>query len=134
GMNSFQEWTSCINFLVLTGRFEDFTDIGQTIPFEAVLVTPEPELTVTPDPSQVVPGEGLESQSTINATLSDSLGVPIPNTLIRFSSTLGTITPYAITDSSGVVTVTFVAGSTTGRATISASTQGITESIVVTIK
>lgn len=134
GINSFQEWTSCINFLVLTGTFEDGSDIGQTIPFEAVLVTPEPELTVTSNPTQVVPGSEIQSQSTITAKLTDDSGVAIPNTLIHFSSSLGTVTEYAITDPVGIAAVTFIAGTTTGRATITASTQGITESTIVTIK
>ena len=133
GINSFQEWTSCINFLVLTGTFlEDSKNIGQTIPFEAVLVTPEPILDITANPTIIPPSS--ESESVITITLTDSLGNPIPNTLIHFSTNLGSITEYSTTDLSGRAEAVFVAGLTTGRATITASTQGVTESTVVTIR
>lgn len=134
GMNSFQEWTSCINFLVLTGTFSDGKNIGQTIPFEAVLVTPEPELTITANPGIVPPGEGPESESTITVTLTDSNAIAIPNALVHFSTNLGTIPEYVTTDLDGVAEVTFVAGFTTGRATIFVSTQGITDSVDVRIR
>ena len=134
GINSFQEWTSCINFLVLTGQFDDGTDIGQTIPFEAVLVTPDPILTLTPNPAEVLPGEGPESQSTIEVTLADANGIPIPNALIHFYTNLGSIEAYSTTDINGVAEVIFVAGSTTGWATITASSQGVTETTSVRIR
>ncbi len=134
GINSFQEWTSCINFLVLTGIFEDGSYIGQTIPFEAVLVTPEPELTITANPSTVPPGYGTESKSLITVTLTDSLGTPIPNSLVHFSTNLGAITEFSITDLDGVAQVTFTAGLVTGRAALTATSQGASDSTTVTVR
>jgi hypothetical protein len=135
GINSFQEWTSCINFVVLTGTFvDDGTNIGQTIPFEAVLVTPEPELAVVADPSEVSLGEGPGSESTITTTLMDSTGTAIPNALIHFSTDLGSIQEYATTGIDGVAEVTFVAGYTSGRATISVSCQGVTDTTNVRVR
>jgi hypothetical protein len=134
GMNSFQEWTSCINFLVLTGTFDDGSNIGQTIPFEAVLVTPEPELTISANPSEVSPGEGPGSESTITVTLTDSNGTAIPNALIHFSTDLGSIQEYSTTGLDGITEVTFIAGYTTGRATITASSQGVEDSVAVRIR
>ena len=134
GMNSFQEWVSCINFLVLTGTFEDFSNIGQTVPFEAVLVIPEPKLSISANPTTVVPGSGSGSQSVITANLTDSDGNPIPNALVHFSTNLGSVTEYSITDLNGVAEATFTAGINTGRATISANSQGTLDSTTVTVR
>jgi hypothetical protein len=44
GITGLSEWASCTNFLVFTGHFTEKngtqTPFGQTIPFEAVLITP----------------------------------------------------------------------------------------------
>ena len=128
-MGNFQEWTSCINFLVLTGIYEDGTPFGQTIPFEAVVVTPKPIITISADPAIVMPGH----ESTINAKLTDSGGTAIPNARVIFSTDLGFVTNFGITNLDGTVTVTFVAGTETGRATITATSQGTSASTNVRI-
>lgn len=133
GVGVFQEWTSCINFLVLAGYYDDGTPFGQTIPFEAVLVLPEPTLTLSANPTTVMPGYGSESESTINLKFTDSVGNPIPNAGVYFSTNLGSITKFSITNIEGVATATFTAGTESGRATITASSQGTSDSTIVII-
>jgi hypothetical protein len=125
----YSQWTSCINFLVLTGYYDDETPFGQTIPFEAVLIIPEPELALTANPTTI----NMESESTITVTLTDSNGIAIPNALVKLSTNLGSVTAHAITNLEGKAEATFTAGTESGKATITARSQGTEASTAVTI-
>lgn len=121
---------SCLNFLAITGSFNDSSSFGQTIPFEAVLITDTPSMTISANPQTIPTG----SQSTIRATMIDASGNPIPNQLVSFSANLGTLSaPVAATDNNGIATVKLTAGQTTGTATITATAMGITRTTPVTI-
>ena len=72
--------------------------------------------------------------SLITATVTDSLGQPQPGLVVQFSTTLGSITPAANTDSSGVVQATFTSGSTPGRATITARIEAEDIERIVTVQ
>ena len=54
---------------------------------------------ISADPLELF-ADGL-SQSSVTATVVDSLGQPIPGTLVRFVTTEGTVTPQSYTDSNG---------------------------------
>ena len=132
-ITAFSEWTSCINFVTLTGRFEDNAPIGQTIPFEAVAITPTPKIELTANPPTVTTGFGSLSQSTVTAKLTDASGKPIVNSRVTFTTTLGQIPNFAVTNLQGIATTTFTAGLSSGRATITAASQGVSKTTVVVI-
>ena len=64
--------------------------------------------------------------TTVNATLTDSAGAPVPNAIVTFSTdpTMGTLSvATALTNASGVATVTLTGGATAGATTITATAQ-----------
>ena len=133
-ISGFSEGYTCINFLTFTGFFEDGAAFGQTIPFEAVLITGEQTVTVTANPTIVRAGTGTQSKSNITATIIDSEGNPVPNQLVSFITTLGTLSsPLAVTDNYGNASVVLTAGNTPGGATITAEIPGMSDSTIVTI-
>jgi hypothetical protein len=133
-INGFSEGYTCINFLTFTGFFNDGQAFGQTIPFEAVLITGSQTVTVTANPTTVRAGTGTLSKSNITATVIDSEGNPVPNQLISFTTTLGTLSsPLAVTDNNGNATVVLTAGNTPGGATVTAEIPGMSDSTIVTI-
>ena len=89
------------------------------------------------DPTSI-PADG-SSSSIITATLKDRLGNPInPGTSVTFSTSLGTFTNGAKTitattpDSTGIVRVSLIAGTTAGSAEVTATATGVTQTIYVT--
>lgn len=80
-----------------------------------VTVNASPDRLITNDP---------DSYSTITAVVSDTVDNPVlQGTLVRFSTTLGNITPSAITDSDGHAEVRLTAGVEAGLAEVTASVQ-----------
>jgi len=80
-----------------------------------------------------------KSSSAIQATLTDGAGNPVtPGTAVTFTTDLGTFSngqqTYTVTtpDSTGIVTVSLIAGTTTGSALVSASSNGVAQSVYVT--
>lgn len=77
----------------------------------------------------------LNGTTEITANITEQAGTPVQNgTLVSFSSTLGTVEPREARSNNGRVTVRFVAGGSSGRASIrafSGSTQS--EALEVTI-
>jgi hypothetical protein len=80
-----------------------------------------------------------KSSSAIQATLTDGVGNPVtPGTAVTFTTDLGTFsngeqTYLVVTpDSTGIVTVSLIAGTTTGSALVSATSNGVTQSVYVT--
>ena len=89
----------------------------------ALQVAPSSSVLVLSAPASTVP---LSSSLTVTATLTDSTGAAVAEgTLVTFSSTLGTITPTESRISNGRTSVTLAAGSTSGVATITASSGGV---------
>lgn len=122
---------SCLNFLAITGTFSDDSAFGQTIPFEAVLITNTPSMSLSATPQTIPIGS---AQSTITATMTDGSGNPIPNQIVSFNTNLGLLSaPVAATDNNGIATVKLTAGQNTGTATITATAMGITSSATVSI-
>jgi hypothetical protein len=63
------------------------------------------------------------------AVVVEEAGTPVHNgTVVRFSSTLGRVEPEEATTRDGVARATFTAGSTTGTATVTASSGAATAS------
>ena len=58
--------------------------------------------------------------SIITVVVTDSLGEPQADLVVLFSTTIGTITSSATTDSSGIAQATLTSGSSSGRAKITA--------------
>jgi hypothetical protein len=123
---------SCLNYLVMVGKFSNGSSYGQTIPFEAVLITNTPSMTLSANPTTITTGSS--STSTITATVTDSTGTAIPNALVTFTTNLGTLSsPIAATNSNGIATITFTAGSTPGQANVQAICLGITKTVTINI-
>jgi len=93
-------------------------------------------ITLTADPTSIPP-DGFSS-STITATLLDSSGSPVSaGTYVTFTTNLGSFsggkTTYGWTsDDTGVVTVSLIAGTTSGRATVTAKSNNVTQAVTVT--
>jgi len=78
------------------------------------------------------------SSSKITATLTDSLGSPVdPGTSVTFSTTLGEFSNQTKTieastlDDTGVVSVSLTSGTTAGTATVTATSDGVTQKVPV---
>jgi adhesin/invasin len=87
-------------------------------------------LTATATPASLI-GDG-NSTSTIRATVVDAFDNPTPNVEVAFATTLGSITPTALTGTDGVATALFTAGSGSGVATITASVAALDAEVTVT--
>jgi hypothetical protein len=140
GINGFPEWHSCTNFLVFTGHFEDSsqTRYGQTIPFEAVLVTPPPTLNiVSAAPNPIYIGLQTQSKSTITVQVTDPYGQPMENFPVTFTSNpsdIGILSDFlTVTNSSGQATVTLDAGLKAGTTKVTAKCQDMQKSVDITI-
>ena len=124
----------CINFLTFTGFFtepnEDETAFGQTIPFEAVLITDETmvdsvEMTSNP---QNIRNDGI-STSAITATVTDSTGDPMPDMWVDLFTTAGTLSENRVqTDENGFVNVILTSSTSKTTAIIYAMCEGVTGS------
>ena len=93
-------------------------------------------MTLVADPTSI-PADGVSS-STLTATLKDSMGNPVtPGTSVLFSTDLGKFsnnqTSYSVTtlDGTGVVAVSLISASTPGTATVTASSNGVTQTATV---
>ena len=92
-------------------------------------------ITLEAEPECIAP-DGFSS-STITATLYDSSGDEVPvGTYVTFTTNLGSFpggtSAYGWTsDDTGVVTVSLIAGTTSGRATVTATSNNVTQSVVV---
>ena len=134
GISGFSEGYTCINFLTFTGSFDDGMPFGQTIPFEAVLITGSTTVAVAATPATIRTGTGSQSKSNITATVVDSGGNPVPNQLVSFITTLGTLSsPLEVTDNYGHASVILTAGNTPGGAAVTAEIPGMSDSTIVTI-
>jgi len=124
-------FTTCINFLTFFGSFLEpngtLTSYGQTIPFEAVLVTTESmasSLIMTSNPENIR-NDGF-STSTITATVTDSRGRPVPDAWVDFYTTAGTLSATRrTTDANGVATVTLTSSTSPATAYITAICQSV---------
>ena len=84
-----------------------------------------------------IPADGTSS-SAITATLTDAAGNPVAkDTSVSFTTTLGTFsngtTTYTLTtpDDTGTLTVSLIAGTTAGTATVVCSSSGVTQNVTV---
>lgn len=128
--NVFGSGTTCINFLMFLGAFMNpngtRTAYGQTIPFEAVLVTggtmpAAVQLAANP---QTILNDGI-STATIAATVRDTSGNPVPNAWVDFYTTAGTLSStHATTNAQGIATVTLTSTTAKTTAYIAALCQG----------
>ena len=93
-------------------------------------------ITLEAEPGCIAP-DGFSS-STITATLYDSSGSPVSaGTYVTFTTNFGSFaggtTAYGWTsDDTGVVTVSLIAGTTSGRATVTAESNNVTQAVIVT--
>ncbi len=125
------ESTTCINFLTFYGSFIEangtVTPFGQTVPFEAVLITTESmaaSLGLTSVPENIK-NDGL-STSTITANVKDTNGNPVPNAWIDFYTTAGSLSAtHATTDSNGIAMVTLTSSMSRTTAYVTAICQGV---------
>ncbi len=104
-----------------------------TIFSEKVLIALLPgyvaNITLTADPDTIYTNYP-NSRSIITARLTDEWGNPVrQGTYVNFTTTLGTITPSAITDINGIATAVLTPGVTAGTAIVTASCQGNVEII-----
>ncbi len=117
------------NFLTFTGNFEQNASqpFGQTIPFEAVLVTDASmaaNLALTANPINI-PNTGT-SYSTITATVTDGRGNPLPNAQVTFYTSAGELSSkIAQTNANGIAQVTLRSSTTPTTATVAGLIQGI---------
>jgi len=126
-----KESTTCINFLTFFGSFVEpnstHTPFGQTVPFEAVLITTESmaaSVELTSDP-QNIKNDG-NSSSTITATVKDNSGNPVPNEWVEFYTGAGVLsTTRAKTDANGVATITLTSSTSQTTAYVAAICQGV---------
>lgn len=94
-------------------------------------------ITLSADPTSI-PADGSTSTS-ITATLKDSAGNAVAEgTSVTFSTTLGTFSggstskTISTTDDTGVVVVSLIAGTTAGSATVTATSNSVTQTTSVT--
>ena len=112
--------------------------ISQSITVSITDTTPgeTASITLEADPTSIPP-DGFSS-STITATLYDSSGSPVSaGTYVTFTTNLGSFsggtTTYGWTsDDTGVVTVSLIAGTTSGIATVTAESNNVTQAVNVT--
>jgi len=131
GVTGVGESTTCINFLTFFGFFVEpdgtLTPFGQTIPFEAVLITTESmagSLELTSDPENI--RNNGTSTSTITAIVKDTSGNRLPNAWVDFYTTAGTLsTTHKTTDANGVATFTLTSSTSKTTAYVTAICQGV---------
>ena len=122
-------------FLTFFGIFHEHDgstkQYGQTIPFEAVLVR-DPLMLISANPTTLAAGSSMTS--TITVIVRDAMGILAPNTPVNFATTLDTyITPLATTDSNGIAIATLNPGLLTGTATVTATSEWISQSTDIII-
>ncbi len=85
-------------------------------------------LNITLDIAQTtLPADG-SSTTLVTAIVQDDSNAPVSNQSVTFATTLGTVMPAsATTDANGRATTVLQAGTTTGTAIVTASTQGISD-------
>jgi hypothetical protein len=90
--------------------------------------------------SLTVSPSSIEAQhtSTISALVQDAYGNPVPNVPVSFAKTAGSAdarisTPTAQTNSSGIAQIIFTGGIINERATVTATVNGITQSVDIFI-
>lgn len=89
-------------------------------------------ITLAASPNSILTG----ATSTVTATLKDSSGSPVQGATVSFTlnNTYATLSsPTAVTDASGVATVTLTAGSLAGTVSVSGSASGLSGNVAVTI-
>jgi len=131
GVTGMSESTTNINFLTFFGSFIEangsLTPFGQTIPFEAVLITGQAvagSVKLTSNPENIR-NDGV-STSTITATVSDTAGNRLPGAWVDFYTTAGTLlATNNVTDANGVATVKLVSSTAKTTAMITAISQGV---------
>ena len=122
----------CINFLTFTGSFQELngtnTPFGQTIPFEAVLITDETmveSVRLTANP-QNIRNDGA-STSPITATVVDGRGNSMANMWVDLYTTAGYLSANRVqTDATGAVTLNLVSSTQKTTAAVYATCQGVT--------
>jgi hypothetical protein len=121
----------CINFLTFTGHFMELngttTAFGQTIPFEAVLITDETmvESVQVSASLQNIRNDG-SATSTITAIVTDGKGNPMANRWVDLYSTTGTLSASRLqTSATGSVIVTLTSSSRKELATVYATCEGV---------
>lgn len=72
------------------------------------------------------------STETITATVMNNLGDPSPNTTVTFTTTIGTITPVAVTNLQGQAVVTLTSALTTGTALVTAVADTLSDTVQIT--
>jgi hypothetical protein len=102
---------------------------GDTAMSNDVLITVIPGLpvrvSVESDRASLITNDPNEF-ATITATVQDTLGNAVrPNTNVSFQTDLGTVAPFAVTDSAGHAQVRLTAGVTAGFATVTATVNGL---------
>jgi len=137
GVTGITESITCINFLTFHGSFIEpngTMPFGQTIPFEAVLITDESmaaSLTLTSYPENIK-NDGL-STSTITATVKDGAGKTLAGAWVDFYTTSGRLsTMRTKTDANGVATVILTSSTSRTTANVVAMCQGVQGSCKVT--
>jgi hypothetical protein len=108
-ITKFSEAITCKNFLVFSGNFTEEdgtkTPLGQTIPFEAVLITGDKmasSVTMLANPVNI--RNDAASTSTITVTVTDSGGNPIVDEWVDLYTSGGTLSDTHVkTDESGQV-------------------------------
>ena len=94
------------------------------------LTTKPAHLVLEADPTEI-PADG-KSTSTITATVSDAQNNPVPDgTLVKFTTSLGTIGPGTVQTQGGVATATLHSGTTVGTATVTVKVETLTEQVTV---
>jgi uncharacterized repeat protein (TIGR01451 family) len=84
---------------------------------------PPANITATADPSSIPVGG---STSTIQANVTDAYGNPVADgTVVTFTTSLGTISPYTAYTLYGVAIATLTSGSTPGTATVTARSDSV---------
>jgi hypothetical protein len=133
-----KELTTCITFLTFYGSFVEpdgtLTPFGQTIPFEAVLITTESmaasvDLTSAPEN---IKNDGI-STSTITAMITDDSGSAVSDAWVDFYTTAGTLsTTHSTTDTNGVTSVALTSSLSRTTAHVTAICQGVEGACKVT--
>jgi hypothetical protein len=112
--------------------------VAQSVYVEFIQKGGDPfSMTLSANPT-TLPADGTSS-SLITATLKDSAGNPVkPGTSVTFSTSLGKfsngqkIITVSTPDATGVVSVSLMAGTTSGSAVVTATSDGVTQTVYVT--
>lgn len=89
-------------------------------------------LTISASPTKL---QSVNGTSTITVVARRANGTPVnPGTEVRFDTDLGTITPVAETDSSGVATAVFRGDGRIGTAKVRATVGGVAEAVTVDLE